>query len=71
MMLLQHEKQDIERQILEFKRNEQELEKMKEIENLRTLQLKLFKERKELFALVEKKRHELDQVKKNYYSELS
>lgn len=71
MKRLEQEKQDLERQINDFQKTESELEKFKEMENLRKLQLKLWQERKSLFSLNEKKRSELDNMKKSYFNELA
>lgn len=64
MTRLDREKADLERQIGDYEKTEQEFEKFKDLENLRKLQFQLWQERKSLFALNEKKRGQLNEMKK-------
>ena len=57
MNRLDQEKADLERQIADYEKTEQELDKFKDLENLRKLQFQLWQERKSLFTLNEKKRN--------------
>lgn len=71
MKRLDQEKADLERQIADYEKTEQELDKFKDLENLRKLQFQLWQERKSLFALNEKKRAQLNDMKRQYFHELA
>ena len=71
MTKLDQEKADLERQIADYEKTEQELDKFKDLENLRKLQFQLWQERKSLFALNEKKRGQLNDMKSQYFQELA
>lgn len=71
MSKLDQEKADLEKQIADYEKTEQELEKFKDLENLRKLQFQLWQERKSLFSLNEKKRGQLGDMKKQYFHELA